>query len=69
MKPTHKKPSAYGELVILALESSKELAEKVDQVLLRRYEEDADFEHDEAAPDTFLVPVTCRRFASGDGKV
>ena len=69
MKPTHKKPSAYGELVIIALESCKELGEKVNEILLRRYEQDADFEHDEAAPDTFLAPAECIRFASGDGKV
>ena len=68
MKPTHKKPTAYGELAILALESCKELGEKVDKILIRRYEEDADFEHDEAAPETFLAPVKCIRFASGDGK-
>jgi len=69
MGSTQKRPSAYGELVILALESSKELAEKVDKILVYRYKEDIGFEHDEPAPDSFLVPVTCIRFASGDGKV
>ena len=68
MQPT-KGSSAYGELVILALDSFREFGEKVNEIILQRYRENIGFDHGGLPPPTFLAPVECVRFSSGDGKV
>ena len=66
---THRDSSVYGELAIVALDSFKEFGEKVNEIILRRYRENIGFDHGDYVPDTFLTPVECVRFSSGEGKV
>ncbi|MCL2618422.1 MAG: ribose-phosphate pyrophosphokinase [Defluviitaleaceae bacterium] len=69
MRTEHKNRPAYGEPVILALDSFREFGEKVDEIILRRYRENIDFDHGGFVPETLLAPVQCVRFSSGEGKV
>ncbi|MCL2851700.1 MAG: ribose-phosphate pyrophosphokinase [Defluviitaleaceae bacterium] len=69
MYSEQKNPAAYGELVILALDSFRDFGEKVNEIILRRYRENIDFDHGRHTPESFLAPVECVRFSSGEGKV
>jgi ribose-phosphate pyrophosphokinase len=58
-----KSPMSYGQPGIIALESCKELGEKVDRYLLEKRKGNAD------QPETYLISIDEIRFSNGEGKV
>lgn len=54
---------SYGQLGIIALESCKELGEKIDHYLLEKRGENAE------GLDTYLISIDEIRFSNGEGKV
>lgn len=63
MSTNLKSSMPYGQLGIIALESCKELGEKIDHYLLEKRGENAD------GPDTYLISIDEIRFSNGEGKV
>jgi ribose-phosphate pyrophosphokinase len=60
-----------GPLAIIAMESCKELGQKIDDYLLKkRYGYDKnDPEYKGEVPESFLIPINEVRFSNGEGKV
>ncbi len=56
--------SQNSPLALIALPGAEELSEKIDKYLVKWYSENSK----NPAPQTFLTPVHCPRFTSGDGK-
>lgn len=63
MSTNLKSSMPYGQLGIIALESCKELGEKIDHYLLEKRGENAE------GPDTYLISIDEIRFSNGEGKV
>lgn len=59
-----------GNLGIIALDSAKQLGEKLNQHVLEiREAEDANYDRDGEPVSSYLMDITCTRFANGEGKV
>ncbi|GLC31856.1 phosphoribosylpyrophosphate synthetase [Clostridium omnivorum] len=63
MSTNLKSSMPYGQLGIIALESCKELGEKIDHYLLEKRGENSE------GPDTYLISIDEIRFSNGEGKV
>ncbi len=64
------KVNTYGNLGIIALNSFRNRGEKINELLLKRYRENVEFDHgDVEPPESFIVPIEEVRFANGEGKV